>query len=126
MMGLASIARVAVAAPVLVTALWLNVQPALAFCVRNDTGVPIRVEALDGTADFLVDITNNKKACCRPKDENCAIGKADVRLSITASESDAACAVTVDPKGNINVTGNQSALKCKANKAGSTMDWASG
>ena len=111
---------------VLVVAEWLNVQPANAFCVRNDTGAPIRVEAEGGTAAFAVEIANNTKTCCSPKDENCAIGKADVQLSIGATESDATCAVTVDPKGNINVTGKQNALKCKANKAGSTMDWASG
>ncbi len=105
---------------------WFGVQPANAFCVRNDTGAPIRVEAEGGTAAFAVEIANNKKTCCSPKDEQCAIGKADVQLSIGATEGDATCAITVDPKGNINVTGKQTALKCKANKAGSTMDWASG
>ncbi len=105
---------------------WLGVQPANAFCVRNDTGAPIRVEATSGTAAFAAEIANNTKTCCNPKDEDCAIGKADVQLSIEAMKGDAACTVTVDPKGNINVTGRQDALKCKANKAGSTMDWASG
>ncbi|MEM7041962.1 MAG: hypothetical protein AAF543_04035 [Pseudomonadota bacterium] len=100
-------------------------QPASAFCVRNDTGSAINVRADEGTAAFDVDIDNNKKACCSPKDENCAIGKADVQLSITAPEG-GSCTITVDPKGNINVTGKPHALKCKANKAGSTMDWASG
>lgn len=110
----------------LVTICWMNSQPAHAFCIRNDTGAPIRAEAIDDTAIFAVDIANNKKACCSPKDEACAIGKEDVKLSIRASESESNCNVTVDPKGNINVTGKQNALKCKANKAGSTMDWASG
>ena len=103
---------------------WLVAEPALAFCVRNDTGAPIRIEAVDGTATFAVERDNNKKTCCLPKDQSCAIGKADVKLSINVLEGAASCAVSVDPKGNINVTGN--ALKCKANKAGSTMDWASG
>ena len=107
-------------------AFWLNVQPAAAFCIRNDTGAPIRVEALDGTAAFAVEVGNNKKSCCSPKDESCAIGDADIKLSIGTSKGDAACEVTVDPKGNINVTGDHDALKCKANKPGSTMDWASG
>ena len=107
-------------------ALWLNAGAALAFCVRNDTGASIRVEAQNGTAAFAADIANNKKACCRPKDESCAIGDGEVQLSITASEGVGSCALSVDPKGNINVTGKQNALKCKANKAGSTMDWASG
>jgi|GEM_PF-2720251 len=105
---------------------WLGVQPAHAFCVRNDTGAPIHVEALDETAAFTVDIANNKKACCSPKNQACSLGKADVKLSITALEGDATCDIKVDPKGNINVTGKQNALKCKANKAGSTMDWAPG
>lgn len=126
MRGLARLGRTGGAALTLASAFLLNVQPALAFCVRNDTGAPIRVEALDGTADFAVEVPNNKKSCCSPKDESCAIGEADVELSIGASEGDATCAITVDPKGNINVTGKQSALKCKANKAGSTMDWAPG
>lgn len=107
-------------------AFWLNAEPALAFCVRNDTGSPIRVEALKSTASFATEIANNKKACCQPKDERCAIGDVDVQLSITASEGDGSCALSVQPKGNINVTGKQNALKCKANKAGSTMDWAPG
>lgn len=107
-------------------ALWLNVQPAFAFCIRNDTGAPIRAEALDGTATFAAEIDNNKKTCCSPKDESCAIGDAAIKLLVSASEGDATCEVTVDPKGNINVTGDHDALKCKANKAGSTMDWASG
>ena len=107
-------------------AFWLNVQPAVAFCIRNDTGAPIRVEALDGTAAFAAEVGNNKKSCCSPKDESCAIGDADIKLSVGTSKGDATCEVTVNPKGNINVTGDHDALKCKANKAGSTMDWASG
>ena len=107
-------------------AFWLNIQPTLAFCIRNDTGGPIHVEALDGTATFAVEVDNNKKSCCSPKDESCAIGDADIKLSVGASKGDATCEVMVDPKGNINVTGDHDALKCKANKAGSTMDWASG
>jgi len=113
-------------APILAVACWLSVQPALAFCVRNDSGAPIRIEAIEGSARFSAEIDNNKKSCCRPDDRNCAIGKAGVKLTINAVGGDAACAVTVDPKGNVNVTGNANALKCKANKAGSTMDWASG
>lgn len=105
---------------------WLSIQPANAFCVRNDTGAPIRVDALEGTAAFTVEVANNTKACCSIKDQNCAIGKADVQLSIGATQGDDTCTVSVHPKGNINVTGKQNALKCKANKAGSTMDWASG
>ncbi len=101
-------------------------EPAEAFCVRNDTGGPIQVEAVDGTAAFTVAIDNNKKACCSPKKAACAVGKASVKLSITGADSDANCDVTVDPKGNVNVTGKPDALKCKANKAGSTMDWAPG
>ncbi len=123
---LARTGRYCAAALALATAGWLNVPAASAFCVRNDTGAPIRVEAEGGTAAFEAEIANNSKTCCSPKDESCGIGKADVQLSIGATESDATCAVTVDPKGNINVTGKQSALKCKANKAGSTMDWAPG
>ncbi|MEM8949012.1 MAG: hypothetical protein AAGA21_21635 [Pseudomonadota bacterium] len=111
----------------LLTALsWLPSQPAGAFCVRNDTGAAIRVEADGETAVFSAEIDNNKKACCSPKDEACAIGKADIELSIGATEGDARCSVSVNPKGNVNVTGKQNALKCKANKAGSTKDWASG
>lgn len=124
MMVLFHLGRQAVMPLALVTSLFA--LPADAFCVRNDTGAPIRVEAEDRTADFAVEIANNEKSCCRPKDQSCAIGKADVQLSITASEGDGACSVTVDPKGNINVTGRPDAMKCKANKAGSTMDWASG
>ena len=111
---------------VLIATMLLMTDPALAFCVRNDTGAPIRIEATEGTATFAVELDNNKKACCQPKDESCAIGEGDVKLSIEASEGDGACALSVDPKGNINVTGKADALKCKANKAGSTMDWVSG
>ena len=111
---------------ILVAAILSSAQPAMSFCVRNDTGAQIRIEAIDGTANFSTELDNNKKTCCQPKDQNCAIGKADVKLSITAAEGDAACAISVDPKGNINVTGKAGALRCKANKAGSTMDWASG
>jgi hypothetical protein len=103
-----------------------NIEAAYGFCVRNDTGAPISVEAVDGTASFALELANNKKACCSPKDKACAIGKADVKLVIGASKTEASCDVTVSPKGNVNVTGGQNALKCKANKAGSTMDWASG
>jgi hypothetical protein len=103
-----------------------GIQSAHGFCVRNDTGAPISVEAVDGTASFFVELANNKKACCSPRDDACAIGKADIKLKIGASETEASCDVTVSPKGNVNVTGKQNALKCKANKAGSTMDWASG
>lgn len=118
--------RYCATALILAAAGWLCIQPANAFCVRNDTGAAIRVEALEGTATFTVEIANNTKACCSAKDQNCAIGKADVQLSIGATGGDGTCAVSVTPKGNINVTGKQNALKCKANKAGSTMDWASG
>ncbi len=114
--------------PAIVFALaWgMSIGPAHAFCIRNDTGAPIRVEAIDGTARFGLELPNNKRACCSPKDEACAIGEADVTLGIKALESDAYCEVSVTPKGNVNVTGRQDSLKCKANKAGSTMDWASG
>ena len=103
-----------------------SIPSAHAFCVRNDTGAPISIEAVDGTASFSVELANNKKACCSPKDDACSIGKADIKLDIGATQGDAHCDVTVSPKGNVNVTGKQTALKCKANKAGSTMDWASG
>ena len=108
-----------------VAAVCLLAEPASAFCVRNDTGAPISVRAEEGTAAFDVDIANNEKTCCSPKDQGCAIGENDVQLSISTPEG-GSCALTVDPKGNINVTGKPDALKCKANKAGSTMDWASG
>jgi len=101
-------------------------EPAAAFCVRNDIGAPIQVQALDGTANFTVEIENNKKACCKPKDAACGIGEENVKLSITAGDEDAVCDVSVDPKGNVNVTGKPTGLKCKSNKAGSTMDWAPG
>ena len=104
----------------------ISIGPAHAFCIRNDTGAPIRVDAIDGTAKFGVELPNNKQACCSPKNEVCAIGEADVTLAIQALDSQARCEVTVTPKGNVNVTGKQDSLKCKANKAGSTMDWASG
>ena len=110
----------------LVMASWLTAEPAEAFCVRNDTGGPIQVEAVDGTAAFRITIDNNKKACCPPKKAACAVDETSVKLSITGAVSDANCDVTVDPKGNVNVTGKPEALKCKANKAGSTMDWAPG
>ena len=103
-----------------------SIPSAYGFCVRNDTGAPITVEAVDGTASFAIELANNKKACCSPKDDACAIGKADVKLNIGATESETRCDVAVSPNGNVNVTGKQNALKCKANKAGSTMDWASG
>lgn len=115
-----------VAAFALVVMCTAGMNAAFGFCVRNDTGAPISVEAVDRTASFDVKLANNKKACCSPKDDACAIGKTDVKLKIGASESDARCDVTVSAKGNVNVTGRQNALKCKANKAGSTMDWASG
>lgn len=115
-----------VAAVIVASVVFLSsFNPALAFCVRNDTGAPIRVEAGDGTATFRADIANNEKACCRPADERCKIGQANVSLSINTSEGNASCNVTVVPKGNVNITGNRNALKCKANKPGSTMDWAS-
>ena len=100
--------------------------PAAAFCIRNDIGAPIQVEAKDGMASYSVEIDNNKKACCPPKDAACAISDEKVTLSITVEGGDGTCDVNVDPKGNVNVTGNPTRLKCKANKAGSTMDWASG
>ena len=53
-------------------------QPAYAFCVRNDTGAPIFIEAVEKSAVFNQELANNKKACCSPKDEACAIGKAKV------------------------------------------------
>ena len=118
--------RTGLAGLVLVMVGWLTAAPAEAFCVRNDTGAPLQVEAVDGTTVFKATVDNNKKACCSPKDAACALTKAEVMLSITASEGDAACDVSVDPKGNVNVTGKPDSLKCKANKAGSTMDWASG
>ncbi len=103
-----------------------GVTPAQGFCVRNDTGASISIEAADGTAVFSRELANNKKACCQPKDKACAIGKEKVRLTISSPEGDASCSIAVDPKGNVNVTGKPDRLKCKANKAGSTMDWASG
>ena len=39
----------------------LPLQPANAFCVRNDTGAPIRVEADGETAVFSAEIANNKE-----------------------------------------------------------------
>jgi len=71
-------------------------------------------------------LANNKKVCCQPKDQACAIGEGKVKLSITSQEGETTCQVAVSPKGNVNVTGKPSSMKCKANKAGSTMDWASG
>lgn len=104
----------------------LFIQPAAAFCVRNDTGEPVKVEAIEDSAVFNVEIANNQKACCDPKDAACGISQDKVQLSISSSGSKAMCSVAVGPKGNINVTGRPDQLKCKANKAGSTMDWASG
>lgn len=126
MIGFIRRQRMEAAALALMIAIGAGVEPAYGFCVRNDTGAPIIIEAVDGTASFAVELANNKKACCSPKNEACAIGKADVKLAIGASEGDASCDVTVSAKGNVNVTGKQDALKCKANKAGSTMDWAPG
>lgn len=101
-------------------------NPAMSFCVRNDTGTVIVIEAIDQTANFTRELANNKKICCQPKDEACAIGKDKVNLSISTGEGGASCDVAVSPKGNVNVTGKPDRIKCKANKAGSTMDWASG
>ena len=104
----------------------LPITPAQAFCVRNDTGAPIMIEATEDSAVFSLELDNNKKACCQPKDEACAIGNDKVKLSISSSDSAASCSITVSPKGNVNVTGKPDRMKCKANKPGSTMDWASG
>ncbi|MGI9437443.1 MAG: hypothetical protein ACR2Q4_21890 [Geminicoccaceae bacterium] len=101
-------------------------EPVAAFCVRNDTGGPIIIQALDDSAAFSRELANNKKACCSPKDEGCAIDKSGVKLSISSPGDKEACSITVSPKGNVNVTGRSGELTCKANKAGSTMDWASG
>lgn len=109
---------------------WIGVlvsaNPAFSFCVRNDTGFSIAIEATGQSANFSHRLANNKKICCEPKDEACAIGKAKVTLSISAFDGEATCDVAVSPKGQVNVTGKSGSLKCKANKAGSTMDWASG
>ena len=102
------------------------VTPAQSFCVRNDTGTSIMIEAIDGSAAFNRELANNEKTCCQPKDQACAIGKDKVKLTISTPNNDAACSVTVSPKGNVNVTGKPDQIKCKANKTGSTMDWASG
>jgi len=104
----------------------MTATPADAFCVRNDTGSPVVVAALEGTAIFQTKLANNKKACCEPKDEACGIGKDKVRLSISSEGEGAHCKVEVSPRGNVNVTGRIDQLRCKANKAGSTMDWAPG
>lgn len=101
-------------------------SPAAAFCIRNDTGAAIQVEATDDSAVFQTEIANNKKRCCSPKDEACGITKKKVQLSISSPDGEATCKVAVGAKGNVNVTGSPDQLKCKANKAGSTMDWASG
>lgn len=100
--------------------------PAAAFCIRNDTGATIQVQATDDSAVFQTEIANNKKSCCSPKDETCGITKKKVQLSISSPGGEATCEVAVGAKGNVNVTGSPDQLKCKANKAGSTMDWASG
>ncbi len=101
-------------------------NPAMSFCVRNDTGTAIMIDAIDQSANFSHELANNKKICCQPKDKACAIGKDKVNLSISTGEDGASCDVAVTPKGNVNVTGKPGRIKCKANKAGSTMDWASG
>ncbi|MGI9493789.1 MAG: hypothetical protein ACR2QF_15440 [Geminicoccaceae bacterium] len=102
------------------------VTPAESFCVRNDTGASIVIEAVEGSANFSRTLVNNKKACCQPKDAACAIGEDKVKLTISSQEGAATCQVTVPAKGNVNVTGRLNKIKCKANKAGSTMDWVSG
>ena len=102
------------------------VTPAESFCVRNDTGASIMIEAVQGSANFSRELANNNKACCRPEDEACAISGEKVKLMISSPEGEATCEVAVTAKGNVNVTGKSSQIKCKANKAGSTMDWASG
>lgn len=104
----------------------LLITPASAFCVRNDTGTTILIEATDDSAVFSQELANNKKVCCQPKDQACAIGKGKVKLSISSGNDAASCYVAVSPKGNVNVTGKPDKIKCKANKPGSTMDWASG
>jgi hypothetical protein len=102
------------------------IQPAAAFCVRNDTGSPIMIEAVDGTAVFNQALANNKKVCCSPKDAACEIDGTKIKLSISSPDGASACSVAVTAKGHVNVTGRPDQLTCKANKAGSTMDWASG
>ncbi|MGI9450875.1 MAG: hypothetical protein ACR2QH_09625 [Geminicoccaceae bacterium] len=102
------------------------VTPAESFCVRNDTGTSIMIEAIQGSANFSRELVNNKKVCCQPKDETCAISGDKVKLMISSQEGKATCEIAVTAKGNVNVTGKPSQIKCKANKAGSTMDWASG
>ncbi len=104
----------------------IAVTPAESFCVRNDTGGSILIEAIEESANFSRELANNKKACCQPKDQACGIGEGKVKLSISSQKGDATCQVAVSAKGNVNVTGKPNSLKCKSNKAGSTMDWASG
>ncbi len=102
------------------------VGSAESFCVRNDTGTAIMIEAIDDSATFSHELANNKKVCCPPKDQACALGKDKVSLTISTAKGEASCDIAVEPKGNVNVTGKPDQIKCKANKAGSTMDWASG
>lgn len=104
----------------------MSALPAAGFCVRNDTGVAISIEAIQESATFSRSLANNKKACCQPKDQACAIGKDNVTLTISTDQDQSSCQIEVEPKGNVNVTGKPDRIKCKANKAGSTMDWASG
>ena len=92
------------------------VTSAEGFCVRNDTGASIVIEAKDGSANFSHELINNKKVCCEPKDEACAIGAEKVKLSISSEDGEATCQVTVSAKGNVNVTGKPDEIKCKANK----------
>lgn len=104
----------------------LEMTPVQAFCIRNDTGAPIRIDATNEGIEFGLELDNNKKACCDHKKKDCVLDNDKIDLSISSSAGEASCSVTVPASGNVNVTGQPDSLKCKAVKAGSTMDWASG
>ena len=74
MTALARTGRYCAVAPILAAAGWLSIQPASAFYIRNDTGAPIRVKSEGSTAAFTVEIANNTKICCSPKDKNWSSG----------------------------------------------------
>lgn len=104
----------------------VGIGPASAFCIRNDTGAPIKVDTTNQGLNVTLELANNKKACCDHKEDRCTLGNDKIDLSISSSAGEASCSVTVPASGNVNVTGRPDKLKCKALKAGSTMDWASG
>ena len=93
-------------------------SPAAAFCVNNDSGRAIKIDATTKGLPFNQEIANNTKVCCDFEASDCTLGYEVVDLFISSTTGVPYCSVTVSAKGHVDVTELADRITCHTRGAG--------